>query len=244
MEVLSEEAVEEWSRDGSLSKNQDFKGVSVFSSESDRSAESMVLFVNVFVERTPVKSSVSPVVESVLEHKEKGNLSEHKRKRGEWDFISRHPEITTDGVEEVDEGEFAGKVGQKDVFGASPDLGTGDFLLLLQLPFVEVWDRVDDKPWDASTKVYDLMDQKREKTGSDDRVTNPNIVTSPRSLEPIEVVEVHCAVERVLSLCSVHRLQMRSQGWKVLVQRLHGGLTDRHDQRLLKECADSDKNVT
>ena len=184
MEVLSEEAVEEWSRDGSLSKNQDFKGVSVFSSESDRLMVSsslsqqrwltalkatsqfgpahfkekltMVLFVNVFVERTPVKSSVSPVVESVLEHKEKGNLSEHKRKRGEWDFISRHPEITTDGVEEVDEGEFAGKVGQKDVFGASPDLGTGDFLLLLQLPFVEVWDRVDDKPWDASTKVYDL----------------------------------------------------------------------------------------
>lgn len=66
------------------------------------------------------------------------------------------------------------------------------------------------------------MDQEGQETGGDDGVTDPNVVAGPRTFEPVEVVEVHGSVERVLSLGRVHSLEMRSDSGEILVQQLHG----------------------
>ena len=86
----------------------------------------MVQLVDVLVKRTPVQSAVRKVVEKVFKNKEKGDLSGHERERRKWDLVCRHTKVAADGVEEVDQREFASKVGQEDDFGTLPDLGVGD----------------------------------------------------------------------------------------------------------------------
>lgn len=54
VQVVSEETVEERSRDGSLSENQDLQWMSVLGSETDGCAVGVVLLVNVLVQRSPV----------------------------------------------------------------------------------------------------------------------------------------------------------------------------------------------
>jgi hypothetical protein len=77
-----------------------------------------------------VQRPVRKVVERIFKHKEKGNLCGHQANGREWHLIRRHAKVAADRVEEVDEGEFAGKVGEEDDFGAFPDLGVGDAFLL------------------------------------------------------------------------------------------------------------------
>lgn len=121
----------------------------------------MVLLVDVLVQRAPVQGSVGPVVERVLEDEEEGDLSEHERNRGERNLVGRHAKVAADRVEEVDQRKLACEVREENVLGASPNLLLGDVLVLLQLPLVEVGDRVDDEPRDAAAKVDDLRFSRR-----------------------------------------------------------------------------------
>lgn len=173
VQVLSEEAVEERAGDGALGEDEDLERVGVLGGEADGGAEgcesaralgthgalTVVLLVDVLVQRAPVKRAVRPVVERVLEDEEEGDLGEHERDRGERNLVGRHAKVAADRVEEVDQWELAGEVREEDVLGARPNLLFGDVLVLLQLPLVEVWDRVNDEPWDAAAKVDDLGGQ-------------------------------------------------------------------------------------
>ena len=156
VQILSEKTVEERARDGSLGENEDLQGVGVLRGQSDRGAESVMLLVDVLVQRSPVKRSVRKVVERVFKDEEESELSKHHRDRGERDLVGRHAEVATDRVEKIDEREFAGEVGDQDVFGAGPKLLVRYVLVLLQLPLLEVRDPVDDEPWDTTSKVDNL----------------------------------------------------------------------------------------
>lgn len=65
MKILSEKAVEERTRDGSLSENEDFERVGILGGKTDRGRKLVVKLVNVLVERSPVETSVGDVVEEV-----------------------------------------------------------------------------------------------------------------------------------------------------------------------------------
>ena len=83
----------------------------------------MVQLVDILVQRSPVQSPVRKVVKHVFKHKEECDLRGHEGDGRKGDLVSRHAEITADRVEQVDEWEFAGEMGEEDDFGAFPDLG-------------------------------------------------------------------------------------------------------------------------
>lgn len=159
VEVGSSETVKEGAADGSLSEDEDFKRVGVFSRQSDGGRKLVMQLVDVLVERTPMQSPMCPVVEHILEDKEEGYLCEHKGNRGERDLVGGHAEVAADGMEEVDEGEFAGEVGDEYDFGAFPNLSRSNVLVRLQLVLLEVRNHPDYQPRNRSSKVDDLMDQ-------------------------------------------------------------------------------------
>lgn len=86
--------------------------------------------VDVLVKRTPVQSPVRPVVKHILKDEEEGDLSGHQERRGEGHLVCRHAEVAADRVKEVNEGEFAGEMGDEYDFGAFPDLLLRDRLVL------------------------------------------------------------------------------------------------------------------
>lgn len=90
----------------------------------------MVQLVNVFVQWPPVECPVRKVVEGIFKHEKECNLRGHQAEGRKGHLVGGHAEIAADGVEEVDEGEFAGEVGEEDDFGAFPDLGVGYALFL------------------------------------------------------------------------------------------------------------------
>lgn len=92
-------------------------------------------------------------------------------------------------------------------------------------------DRSAESLDDSEHTETHLVDEERQETGRDDGVADPDVVVGPALLEPVEVVEVHRAVKRILRLGSVHGLQMRGEGREVLVQDLHCRLRDHEWQR-------------
>lgn len=157
VEVVAEEAVEEWSGDGSLGEDHDLKRVCVLGGESYGGRELVVELVDVLVEGSPVEATVSPVVEHVLKDKEESNLTGHDVDWREWHLVGGHAKVGADGVEQPDEGGFTCKVGEEDDLCALPDLGVRDCLSGLELPFTEVGHGVDDQPGDGTAKVDDLV---------------------------------------------------------------------------------------
>jgi hypothetical protein len=73
---------------------------------------------------------VRKVVEGIFKDEKECNLRRHQAEGRKRHLVGSHAEIAADGVEEVDEGEFAGEVGEEDDFGAFPDLGVGYALFL------------------------------------------------------------------------------------------------------------------
>jgi hypothetical protein len=95
-------------------------------------------------------------VEHVLKHEEGGDLGTHEPERAEGDLVGSHAKVAADGVEEPDEGGLAGEVSEENRLCKLPDLRARDLLVGLQLPLVEVGDRVDGEPRDRAAKVDDL----------------------------------------------------------------------------------------
>ena len=55
-------------------------------------------------------------------------------------------------------GQLDGEVTEQNLSGAFPLLSRSRDFVWLQLPLAEVRNSVDDDPWDATTKVYNLDD--------------------------------------------------------------------------------------
>lgn len=113
-------------------------------------------------------------MDALFEHEKDGDLVEHRCPVRERDRVCRHakelgqrveaPDLCPRGQREfrrperemTDLGEFDGKVGVEDVFGALPLLCRRRELALLDLVLVKVPDLADDDPRDASAKVEEL----------------------------------------------------------------------------------------
>jgi hypothetical protein len=84
-------------------------------------------FMNILVEWSPMKCTMSPVMKGVFHDEENGNLPYHCKDVGEGD-IDEETKVGYDGVEEVDLGEFNSEVLEENIFCAGPLLsGGGDF---------------------------------------------------------------------------------------------------------------------
>lgn len=63
-------------------------------------------------------------------------------------------------------GQLDGEVGEKNLLGTLPLLGSGRHFVRLELPLLKVWNSVDDDPRNATSKVHNLGVSWREKTSS------------------------------------------------------------------------------
>lgn len=79
----------------------------------------MVDLVDVFIEGTPVKGAVGPVVPGIFENKEYGDLVGHLQEWREGD-AGFEAEVLSSWVEEPDLWKFDGEVGEEDELGAFP----------------------------------------------------------------------------------------------------------------------------
>lgn len=157
----------------------------VFGGETEGGGMFVVDFVDVFVEWPPVEETVEPVVPCVLEHEEDGDLNGHGGPGWEWD-VGGHSGGFGEWVEEPDLGQFDDEVGEEDGFDAAPLLsGVWDFLIL-NLPSLKVRDSITNHPWQAATKVDELMHDEGHDTGSEDIIRNPGVPGSPHLLEDVE----------------------------------------------------------
>jgi hypothetical protein len=86
--------------------------------------------VDVLVQRAPVESAMGKVMEHVLKHEEEGDLGGHEGQWSEGNLVCCHAEVAADRVEEVDQREFAGEVGEENDLCALPDLSIGNGLAL------------------------------------------------------------------------------------------------------------------
>ncbi|KXI94969.1 hypothetical protein ACS49_01665 [Bacillus cereus] len=71
--------------DGSKAKRHHLNWMSILRGETKWCRVSVVLFVDIFVKRTVMEQSVSPVMPEILEHKEQTKLEAHFCPRRKWD---------------------------------------------------------------------------------------------------------------------------------------------------------------
>lgn len=74
MEVSSESTPDDWDTDGSETKSHNFNRRGEFSGDSKWGGVLVVEFVNTTVERTPVESTMEPIMPGILADEEDGDL--------------------------------------------------------------------------------------------------------------------------------------------------------------------------
>lgn len=99
MEIARESTPSDGAPDSSESEQHDFNGGSVFCSQTKRRGVLVVNFVDGFVERTPVESTVKEIMPGIFHHEENGNLIGHGPERREGNGGSE-AEILSHRVEE------------------------------------------------------------------------------------------------------------------------------------------------
>ena len=99
VQVATQQTPDNGHADSSQAKNHDFDGGRVLGSKPKRRRVLMVDLVDIFVQRTPMQCSVSPVVPGVLHDKEDGNLIGHGQERRERN-ISAQPDKLRHWMEE------------------------------------------------------------------------------------------------------------------------------------------------
>ena len=77
VQVVSNGNERKWTSNGTHSENKHFKGVGIFSGDTEWSRVLVVNFVDMFVERSIMQNSVGPVMEGVFKYEEEGNLPRH-----------------------------------------------------------------------------------------------------------------------------------------------------------------------
>ena len=100
-------------------ENEDFDRRCIFCGKTEGSRVVVMDFVDVLVERTPVKCAVSPVVPGIFNKEEDYDLICYLRERGEG-YANFHAEICCHGVEEPDLRQFNREVNQEDGSCALP----------------------------------------------------------------------------------------------------------------------------
>lgn len=146
----------------------------------------MVLLVDVLVENTVVQASVEPVVPSVLKNEEDGQV--HGDLPPRWErHLERNTDLLAHRVEEPDRESLHHEVGNQHRLEALPLLLVTRNLGLLDLVLVEVWDSVDDGPWQTTAKVHNLMHQEEEKTRGEKVVVDPVVIGCPELLDIVQV---------------------------------------------------------
>ena len=129
MEILGYTTVDDRHKDSCKTECHYLDGGRVFGRETERGRILVVDLVNTFIERTPVKGSMRPVVPCVFDDKEDGNLITDLPYRRKWD-ARFEAEVLGHGVEEPDLRELDSKVREKDELGAVPLISSGGHFLL------------------------------------------------------------------------------------------------------------------
>lgn len=161
VEVLSEEAVEKRASEGSGSKDEDFSGVGVFSSEAEGGRVLVVDLVDMLIEGAVMEHLVSNIVEEVLKDEEECNLRSNGAQGRQGNLVGRHAESLSQGMEQPNGGELDSEMREQDTLGTFPLLSSRRNLGGLKFPFPEVGDSVDDDPRNATTKVDNLVKKER-----------------------------------------------------------------------------------
>lgn len=146
----------------------------------------MVLLVDVLVENTMVQTSVEPVVPSVLKNEENGQVHGDLPPRRER-HLERNTDLLAHRVEKPDGESLHHEMGNQDRLKALPLLLVTRNLGLLDLVLVEVWDPVDDGPWQTTAKVHDLMHQEEKKTRGEKVIVDPVVIGCPELLDKVQV---------------------------------------------------------
>lgn len=186
VQVLGESAKGEGTTDGTSTENENLERVGVLGSETKGSRIFVVLLVNVLVKRTPVKGTVSPVVKSILEDKEKTNLPCDLGPVWEGNLVGGKTKVFANRVEGPDLWQLDGEVREENVLGALPLLFKSRHLLVLQLVLAHRWHGVNDDPRNGTSEVNDLVDHERHDTGGNDGVAPVEIPVGPCLLEEVE----------------------------------------------------------
>jgi hypothetical protein len=98
--------------------------MSILSSQSKRCRILVMNFMNILVEWSPMKCTMSPVMKGIFHDEENGDLPDHCTYVGEGD-VDEETKVSYNGVEEIDLGEFDGEVLEENVFCAGPLVGRG-----------------------------------------------------------------------------------------------------------------------
>lgn len=156
----------------------------------------MVLLVNVLVEDTVVQASVEPVVPSVLKDEEEGQVHGHLPPWRER-HRERNANLLTQRMEKPDREGLHHEVGNQNRLEALPLLLVAWNLGLLDLVLVEVWNTVNNGPWQTTTKVHNLVHQEEEETSSEKIVVDPVVVGSPELFHIVQVGNSREVLERI-----------------------------------------------
>lgn len=198
VQVMGEVTPNQWQTNGTHSQKGNLDWVSILSSETERSGVSVMLLVNVLVENTVVQAPVEPVMPSVFQNEENSQLGQNLGPGWEWN-IESHTDLGTDGVEKPNRQYLDHEMRHEHGLHTFPLLRVAGELCVLNLVLSEVWDLVDDVPWQTTAKVHDLVHHEEEETGGNDVIVHPVVVGTPDLLEDIEcrdLVEVTVCVSK------------------------------------------------
>lgn len=180
VKITGKPAPDNGDSNGSESEGHDFNRRSILGSETERSRVGVVDLVDMLVERAPMERTMGPVMPSILENEEDGNLIGHLEPGRKGD-AGVHSEVLAHGMEEPDLRELDGEVAEKNELGASPLLcSSGNLGLwtlsatsqrdvmmmmrwtnILNLVLSEVRDGIDDDPRQGASEVDDLVHHER-----------------------------------------------------------------------------------
>lgn len=124
----------------------------------------MVNLVDILVQRTPMHSTMSPIMPCIFDNKENGNLHGHLGPAWER-YTELHSEVSCHWVEEPDLWEFDGEMREENEFRTCPLFGDGRDLGALDLVFVKVSDLSNDNPGEGSSEVDGFVHYKGEDAG-------------------------------------------------------------------------------
>lgn len=176
----------DWDTDGSETKGHDLNWGGKLSGNTEWGGVLVMELVDTTVERSPVESAVEPVMPGILEDEEDGDLVSDslpgwERSRGS------DSEVLSQWVEHPDLWQFDSEVLEEDKSSASELLLKSVWMTLLNLVLLEVGDVVNNHPWDASTKIDDLVHHERHDTCSEDIILHVLVPRSPQFLSSVEI---------------------------------------------------------
>lgn len=192
----------------------------------------MVLLVDVLVEQPVVEETMGPVVPEIFQNKEKGPLLQHGGQSREGHGHGNAQRLAH-RMEGPDRNDLHNEVRLQHRLQTLPLLLVGRNVRLLDLPFAEVWDLVDDVPGQTSAKIEHLVREEEKQARGEDVVVDVRVPRRPQLLQDVQLRL------RVLNVCE--HLYYRRCG-----DRLHNGgveyfghLSALESNRGSKCCCDS-----